>query len=313
MRKMRDIRISIKCQGDTGANVGATHDRRILWNYRKLSTPIPIITYSTDEDNGNACEAIGVGQCKTISNDNTVMYWTMLHTPNSTGTILSPDKYMMDNSRVQTFNHVGNKNGTGSINFKNTEGRIIAAIEMARHQDGLWYTTNPVLMPPTEDTPTTPTTTAECLEYPTITKTATTHQPRLSPIDETMALHDNTISMDGEPKSIDSALPTVKVTKSIEQLEIWHQRMGHPAPRALYETQRVVEGIPLLPRDSPIFKCPFCDMAKLRKANRHKESLREVFIPGTSFHMDLGFIRGPSNLEEVVKNGATPAKTIVKS
>jgi hypothetical protein len=29
--------------------------------------------------------------------------------------------------------------------------------------------------------------------------------------------------------------------------------------------------------------------------------------------MDLGFIRGPSNLEEVLKHGATPTKTIVKS
>ena len=130
MRKMREIRISIKCQGDTGANVGATHDRRILWNYRILSTPIPIITYSKDDGDGNTCEAIGVGQCKTISNDNTVMYWTMLHTPESTGTILSPDKYMMDNPDVQTFSHVGHKNGTGSINFENDKGQTVAAIEM---------------------------------------------------------------------------------------------------------------------------------------------------------------------------------------
>jgi hypothetical protein len=220
----------------------------------------------------------------------------------------------MDKPGVQTFSHVGNKNGTGSINFENDKGCIIATIEMTRHQDGLWYTTNPVLMPPTNNTPTTLTSTATCLEHPTIMKTATTHQPILSPIDKTTALHDTAILMEGDPKSIDSAIPTVMVTKLIEQLKIWHQRMGHPAPCALYETQRVVEGIPLLPRDSPIYdKCPFCDMAKLQKANRNKESLREVFIPGTSLHMDLGFICGPSNLEEVVKNGATPTKTIVKS
>jgi hypothetical protein len=108
MRKMREIRINIKCQGDTGANVGATNDHRILWNYRILETPIPIITYSKDDGDGISFQAIGVGQCKTISTDNTVMYWTMLHTPDSTGTILSPDKYMMDNPEIQTFNHVGN-------------------------------------------------------------------------------------------------------------------------------------------------------------------------------------------------------------
>ena len=135
--KMQEIRISIKCQGDTGANVGVTHDKQILWNYRILATPIPIITYSKDEGEGNTCEVVGVGQCKTISNNNTVMYWTMLHTPELTGTILSPDKYMMDNSAIQTFSHVGNKNGTSSITFENKNGQVIASIEMARHQGGL--------------------------------------------------------------------------------------------------------------------------------------------------------------------------------
>jgi hypothetical protein len=195
---------------------------------------------------------------------------------------------MMDNPTVQTFSHVGNKNGTGLINFEDAHGSTIASIEMARHHDGLWYTTNPVLMPPQDDT--TSKTTID-LERPVITKTATTTSV----------------------ESGDNTVPMVKLSKSLKQLELWHQRMGHPAPRALLQTQRVVEGIPKLPNDHALFKCPFCDKAKLRKANRHKESLREVFIPGTSFHMDLGFIRGPSNLEDVVKNGATPNKTIIKS
>jgi hypothetical protein len=147
-RKLREIRINTQCQGDTGANVGATHDKRLLWNYRTLDTPIPVITYNKDDTDGSSCEAIGIGQLKTISNDNTVMYWTMLHTPNSTGTILSPDKYMMDNPAVHTFKHQGNKNGTGSINFADQTGKIIAAITMKRQHDGLWYTTNPVLLPP---------------------------------------------------------------------------------------------------------------------------------------------------------------------
>jgi hypothetical protein len=228
IRKMREIRIDIKCQGDTGANVGATHDRRILWNYRTLATPIQIITYSKDEDDANSCQAIGVGQCKTISNDNTVMYWTMLHTPQSTGTILSPDKYMMDNKDVESFNHIGNKNGTGSINFDNHEGTTIAAIDMARHQDGLWYTTNPVLMPPHDDTPTEPTATPL---RPTVTKTATKHHPQLQTIDEITPT--DTVNT---TTNVEDTKPTVKLSKSLEQLELWHQRMGHPAQRALQHT-----------------------------------------------------------------------------
>jgi hypothetical protein len=313
MRKMREIQINIKCQGDTGANVGATHDQRILWNYRTLDTPIPIITYSSDNGDGNTCKAIGVGQCKTISHDNTVMYWTMLHTPDSTGTILSPDKYMMDNPTIQTFSHVGNKNGTGSINFDNDKGHTIAAIEMTRHQDGPWYTTNPVLMPPDdhEITASTPS-----LPQPTINKTATIPQPTpMSSIDETKTLDATELlhpPYDTRTPTTDTKF-TINLSKSMEQLELWHQRMGHPAPRALHQTQKVVEGIQTLPQDSSIFKCPFCDMAKLRKANCTRTSLREVFIPGTSFHMDLGFIQGPSNLEEVINSGATPQKTLTKS
>jgi hypothetical protein len=55
---------------------------------------------------------------------------------------------MMDNPAVHTFKHQGNKNGTGSINFADQTGKIIAAITMKRQHDGLWYTTNPVLLPP---------------------------------------------------------------------------------------------------------------------------------------------------------------------
>ena len=211
------------------------------------------------------------------------MYWTMLHTPDSTGTILSPDKYMMDNPEVQTFSHVGNKNGTGSINFENNQGRILASIEMTRHQDGLWYTTNPVLMPPTTplERPTITKTVTTPLERPTImktatkrpttTQTATAHQIQLETIDKTKTA-DTTKPINTIPPNIVDE-PTVKLTKSLEQLELWHQRMGHPSSRVLSQTQRVVEGIPPLPDNNPLFKCPFCNMAKLRKANRHKESL----------------------------------------
>jgi hypothetical protein len=142
VRKLRDIQINTKCQGDTGANVGATHNKQLLWNYRTLKTRIPVITYNSDDTSETSFSAIGIGQCKTVSNDNTVLYWTMLHTPNSTGTILSPDKYMMDNPLVHSFQHEGNKNGTGTINFSDGKGTTIAAIDMKRHHDGLWYTTN---------------------------------------------------------------------------------------------------------------------------------------------------------------------------
>jgi transposase InsO family protein len=85
--------------------------------------------------------------------------------------------------------------------------------------------------------------------------------------------------------------------------------MGHPSPDTLRSTTQVVEGIPPLPHDTSFFHCPFCDMAKMQKQSGNPTSLRDNFMPGTAYHMDLGFIRGPNNLPDVIKNSATPTFT----
>ncbi len=36
----------------------------------------------------------------------------------------------------------------------------------------------------------------------------------------------------------------------------------------------------------------------MRKSHGGKQSMHKAFVPGKSFHMDLGFIRGPKNLQE---------------
>ena len=107
---------------------------------------------------------------------------------------------------------------------------------------------------------------------------------------------------------------TSKLTQGIRQLEIWHQRMGHPSPTVLQRTQRAVEGIPKLPNAAPIFKCRFYDQAKQHKSARGKAEHNDAYLPGTMFHMDLGFFRGPSNLPAMIRDGAAPTKpTIIKS
>ena len=107
---------------------------------------------------------------------------------------------------------------------------------------------------------------------------------------------------------------TSGLTKGIRQLEIWHQKMGHPAPTVLQRTQKCVKGIPKIPDAAPIFHCRFCDQAKQHKVARGKPESNDAYLPGTMFHMDLRFFRGPSNLEDVVHNGAQPSDTtIIKS
>ena len=124
IRKMHPARMLLKdqLQGDTGANCGATNDVSILWYYKILSRPIPITTYSDESTDEPSCVAIGTGILKIIANDNTITNWTMLHTPGSTGTILSPDRYMKDTPDVREFRHNGSMDSKGKISFHDTHG-----------------------------------------------------------------------------------------------------------------------------------------------------------------------------------------------
>ena len=141
------------------------------------------------------------------------------------------------------FNHSRHKNGTGTISFDNNQGQPIASINIQQNpNDGLWYTTNQVIIPPVNPT---------------------------------------------------SHIHNMK-SQQYKNLEIWHQCLGHIAPTTLRSTQQVVEGIPQLPTATSQFHCPFCDIAKLQKQPTAKQTNRDAFIPGTAYHMDLGFIGGPS-------------------
>jgi hypothetical protein len=126
-----------------------------------------------------------------------------------------------------------------------------------------------------------------------------------------------------EPSTETSARPSIKsartatwttpLSKALQHPKLWHQRLGHAAPRTLKRTQQVVDGIPNLPDAYPLFCCPFCDKAKLRKNHGGKKSMKEASVPGTAFHMDLGFIRGPKNLQDVLQDKAVPKETVIKS
>ena len=279
-------------QGDTGANCGATNDITLLWDYRRLTTPIPITTYDGSEN--SRCLATGVGVLKIISNDNTTMSWMMLHTPGTTGTILSPDRYMMDNIDVYSFHHHGNKSGSGAISFQNRKGKDVATITMNRRRDGLWFTENYVLIPPKPSIHNARSTTPIC----SFIGDDTNPPP---------PLYRQHIS------KMNTTTPQAPLFTALKHLELWHQRMGHSSLRTLRHTQRVIDGISYLPEVEAIFSCPFCDKAKLRKHHGSAPSTRETFLPGTSFHMDIGFIRGPKNLKEVLTAGAMPKETVIAS
>lgn len=283
IRKLRTIAISTddtrrivaNVQGDSGANISATNDQNLLWSYQALANPIPVTTYGDDtQASSTTCTAIGEGFIKLVSNEEEIIDIKALFIPNSTGTIISPDHCMRTHPSIHAFNHRGSKNGQGSIEFDSAGGTRIATLNMEQRQ-GLWYTKNCTLVRKQQ---------GNNQQYQT-----THHSPYQT--------HSWTAHM----------------AQAVKNLELWHQRMAHISPRTLKATSKVVDGMPELPNDISYFACPFCDMAKLRKQNRTKTSDRENFLPGTSFHMDLGYISGPSNLQETVKRGAPPKNTVQKS
>lgn len=118
-------------QGDTGANFSATNDKSILWDYKILPEPIPVITYDHgDTQEGHTCEAIGQGVIKIIDDNNSITQWYSLHTPGATGTILSLDHYATHNHGIHTFKHIGHITGKGSIEFTDQNNNVITSLTM---------------------------------------------------------------------------------------------------------------------------------------------------------------------------------------
>jgi hypothetical protein len=291
-------------QGDTGANCTATNQLDILWNVKWLNTPIPVATYSTDTLGDHACYAVAVGIIKIITDDNSILECQTLYCPQSTGTVLSPHRVMVDDNRVDGFAHEARRKGSGRIIFFDRNKRTLATLTMHSKLDGIYLTSNPILVPktaqPHESTVDANTEAKLHLRYakatsiPPITDDITTAGP---------TTHAKYLQW----------IQTMKLTHQQFNGELWHQRFGHIGWRTMKKTSEVVEGVPPIPSESSQFHCPFCDMSKQTKRSGRKESQSESFLPGTAFHMDLGFVSGPSNLEAVVQKGENPKHTTQKS
>ena len=103
------------------------------------------------------------------------------------------------------------------------------------------------------------------------------------------------------------------LSTALKNLEHWHQRYGHISPITLWKTQKVVEGRPPVPSTNPpFFKCSFCKKAKMTKYSGKKKAKKELFIPGQAYGMDLSFVSGPLNVQEVLLRKNEKAKITLK-
>ena len=88
--------------------------------------------------------------------------------------------------------------------------------------------------------------------------------------------------------------------------------MGHISPRTLQQTQRCTTGIPPITKTTTLFKCPFCEKAKMFKQSGQQKQ-QDACIPGQVFHMDLSYVSGPSNLDDILTYNAPPEPTLKRS
>jgi hypothetical protein len=209
-------------QGDTGANCSATNNISLLWNYWPLNKPIPIVTYQgQDKCTVINFEAVGTGIIKMIVDDTTVN-WLTLHTPNSTGTIISPDRYMMDNGHIHVFLQSGSRDGKGHLQFINSDGKTVAKVKMKRQRGGLWYTESPLLLSPPTLTNKSSLTDANLESTPIVhkvNKLDTSHQTRQHSPKSEDTMPTNTTT------SVRTTTWTAQASQALKQLELWHQRI----------------------------------------------------------------------------------------
>ena len=105
--------------------------------------------------------------------------------------------------------------------------------------------------------------------------------------------------------------------EALLEYERWHQRFGHVGRDKLKQTAKWSEGMPdidltkAVPPDIP--HCRSCAKGKMQKAPKGSNLDTSHLKPGQRLQMDLGFMRGPSNLQEVVEREAKPKMRIIIS
>jgi hypothetical protein len=127
-----------------------------LWRIKYFDTPIRVKTFdgdTTESGKDRMLQAIGAGILKMVDDNNHIMDYYCLLIPNSTGTVISLDKFMRDNRNIVKFHQTGTIYGTGSMKFYDKQDVETHTVTM-EERNGLWYASNSILMPPTSEGPT---------------------------------------------------------------------------------------------------------------------------------------------------------------
>ena len=83
------------------------------------------------DESSTTLQALGEGVIKILSDQVSIMERTVLYTPLSSGTVLSPDNYHSTHkSKYFAFYHLGTSNNNGKIGFLDHNQREVESIQM---------------------------------------------------------------------------------------------------------------------------------------------------------------------------------------
>ena len=226
------------------------------------------------------------------------MHWTTIYTPNSSGTVLSPDNYERSTTPpFELFQQTVWLNNTGDIAFWDATNTVIQIFCLRRSPNGEWYTPNAVLV-----------------KNPLKNKFIIAQVAKHSTACNEQQRHYVHVVQQQSNDTAKSKTWSSNLSTALKNAELCHQQFGHASLSTLAETQQVVNSMPPLPTAAiPFFKCPFCEKAKMTKYHSKSKPKTKLYIPGQAYHMNLYFVSGPSNLQDVLHKQAKPKSNLKKS
>ena len=120
-----------------------------IHDYFKYDVPVEVGIFldETKQDVISLLKAERQETMKIISDQGSVMTWSVLYTLDSIDTVLLTAHYRQSNiCKYFTFYHMGNAICNGNIRFFDNNEQEVRLIQMKRSYNGKWMTTNQVLV-----------------------------------------------------------------------------------------------------------------------------------------------------------------------
>ena len=259
---------------------------------------------------GQVTKAAGQGYGR-IYNPDTKQTDEMLfvYTPAVSGTIISLEHHARTHPRIHRWTQEATpSDDKGKITFLAEDGTIVSSYHTLR-AGGLYYDIQdlhfiPAVVDDTADTGPMEFPSEDYAEHLLVCVTAmegmeeTDYTPSLDTKHQSYLLGDQRTP--ANTLCVAQTEPTVKAAKEEIQYELWHQPMGHAPITRLHQMAKHVHGLPPMSANRiPSFvRCRACDIDKLKKVPRgHALPNPLLLMTGQCFHMGIGFLRGPSNLQ----------------